>query len=80
MEWARAGLRLNVGKTKVFASDPDLSMGAWAPSRVSVLKCLGAGLTDDGVAWEHPAQGGTPNDELARAAIKLTAYVCPQAS
>ena len=73
-EWARAGLRLNVGKTKVFAPDPDLSMGAWAPSRVSVLKCLGVNLTDDGVAWEHPTQGDTPNDELARAAVKLTAY------
>ena len=37
VEWARAGLRLNVGKTKVFAPDPDLSMGDWASSRVSVL-------------------------------------------
>ena len=43
-------------------------MGDWASSRVSVLKCLGADLTDDGVAWEHPPQGGTPNDEFARAA------------
>ena len=73
-EWARAGLRPNVGKTKVFAPDPDLPLGDWGPCRVSVLKCLGADLTDDGVAWEHPTQGGTPNDELARSAIKLTAY------
>ena len=73
-EWAKAGLRLNAGKTKVFATDPGLSMGDWAPSRVSVLKCLGADLTDDGVSWEHPTQGGTPNDELARSAIKLAAY------
>ena len=73
-EWAKAGLRLNVGKTKVFATDPDLSMGDWAPFRVSVLKCFGADLTDDGGAWEHPTQGGTPNDELARSAVKLTAY------
>ena len=72
-EWARAGLRLNVGKTKVFAPDPDLSMGDWPPSRVSVLKCLGADLTDDGAAWEHPTQGGTPNDGLAQSAVKLTA-------
>ena len=74
MEWARAGLRLNVGRTKVFAPDPGFSMGDWARSRVSVLKCLGADLTDDGVAWEHPTQGGTPNDGLARAAIKITTY------
>lgn len=74
MEWARAGPKLNVGKTKVFAPDPDFPLGGWGPCRVSVLKCLGAGLTDDGVAWEHPTQGGAPNDELARSAIKLTAY------
>jgi hypothetical protein len=49
-EWARAGLSLNIGKTKVFAPNPDLPMGDWAVSRVSVLKCLGADLTGDGVA------------------------------
>ena len=59
-EWAKAGLKLNVGKTKVFATDPDFSLGDWSPFRVSVLKCLGADLTDDGVAWEHPTQGGVP--------------------
>ena len=73
-EWARAGLRLNIGKTRVFAPDPDFPLGDWGLCRVSVLKCLGADLTDDSVAWEHPTQGGTPNDELARSAIKLTAY------
>ena len=73
-EWARAGLSFNVGKTKAFAPDPDLPMGDWTPSRVSVLKCLGADLTDDGVAWEQPTQGGAPKDELARAAIRITTY------
>ena len=73
-EWAKACLRLNVGKTKVFAPDPDFSLGDWGPFRVYVLKCFGADLTDDGVAWEHPTQGGTPIDKLARSAIKLTAY------
>ena len=55
-EWARAGLSLNIGKTKVFAPNPDLPMGDWTASRVSVLKCLGADLTDDGVAWGQPTQ------------------------
>ena len=31
-------------------------------------------MTDDGIAWEHPTQGGAPNDELARSAVKLAAY------
>ena len=38
-----------------------------------MLKCLGADLTDDGIAWEHPTQGAAPNDELARSAVKLAA-------
>ena len=49
-------------------------MGDWTASRVPVLKCLGADLTDDGIAWERPTQGGAPRDELARAAVKITAY------
>ena len=73
-EWAKAGLQLNAGKTKIFALDPDLPLGDWQPQRVPVLKRLGADLTDDGVAWERPTQGAAPNDELARSAIKLGAY------
>ena len=74
-EWAKAGLRLNARKTKIFAPDPDFPLGDWSPRRrVPVLKCPGADLTDDGIAWEHPTQGGAPNDELARSAVKLAAY------
>ena len=74
MEWAKAGLQLDAGKTKIFALDPDLPLGDWHPLRVPVLWCFGADLTDDGIAWEHPTQGAAPNDELARSAIKLAAY------
>ena len=73
-EWARAGLRLNAGKTKVFARDPALSLGEWEHRRVARMKCLGADLTDDGIAWAHPSQGVDPDDELARSATKLEAY------
>ena len=73
-EWAKAGLRLNAGKTKVFARDPDLALGEWEPRRVARMKCLGVDLTDDGIAWAHPSQGDDPNEELARSAEKLQAY------
>ena len=73
-EWAKAGLRLSAWKTKIFAPDLDLPLGDWSPRRVPVLKCFGADLTDDGIAWERPTQGGAPNDELAQSAVKLAAY------
>ena len=57
-EWARAGLQLNAGKTKIFALDPDLPLGDWHPRRVPVLKCFGADLTDDGIGASYP--GGRP--------------------
>ena len=58
-EWAKAGLRLNAGKTKVFARDPDLSLGDWEPQRVARMKCLGADLTDDGIrSLGAPLPGG----------------------
>ena len=56
-EWARAGLQLDAGKTKIFAPGPDLPLGDWHPRRVPVLTCLGADLTDGGIAWEHPIWG-----------------------
>ena len=73
VEWAKACLHLNAGKTKIFAPDPDFPLGDWSPRRVPVLKRLRADLTDDGIAWEHPTKGGAPNDELARSAVKLAA-------
>ena len=36
-EWAGAGLKLNAGKTKIFAPDPDLPLGDRSPRRVPVL-------------------------------------------
>ena len=37
VEWARAGLKLNAGKAKIFAPDPDLPLGDRSPRRVPVL-------------------------------------------
>ena len=73
-EWARAGLSLNPGKTKVFSSDPDVPLGTWGQYRVATMKCLGADLVDDGIAWEHPSQGGPAGGELVRAAAKVEAF------
>lgn len=72
-EWGRAGLGLNPTKTKVFVRDAAFDLGEWQGKRVATLKCLGANLTDDGVAWEGPSQGGSPAEELERSAVKLQA-------
>ena len=73
-EWAKAGLTLNAGKTKVFTTTPDAPLGPWEPNRVATLKCLGAHLVDDGIAWEHPSQGDQDGDDLIRAAAKVEAF------
>ena len=71
---ARAGLTLNVGKTKVWTHSGDTPLGPWAEKRVDTLRCLGADLNDDGVTWAEPYVGSTGLAELDAAAAKLTGY------
>ena len=73
-QWAKAGFVLNVKKTKVLAQSPALALRDWSEKRVPTLRCLGADLVDDGIAWERPGQGGALRDELRRSADKLKAY------
>ena len=72
--WAQAGLSLHPTKTKVWTPDPAAALGEWTDKRVGTLKCLGANLVDDGVAWSQPELGGEGFAELDRAIQKHEAY------
>ena len=71
---AKAGLSPNIAKTEVWTPKADTDLGDWERSRVPSLRCLGAFLEDDGIAWSGPGLGGETSEELERAAAKLEAY------
>ena len=73
-EWERAGLSLNIGKTKVWTQSSETPLGEWAGRKVDALRCLGADLNDDGVTWAEPIIGSTGLAELDAVATKLTGY------
>ena len=73
-EWAKAGLSLNIAKTEIWTPRADTELGDWERRRVPSLRCLGAFLEDDGIAWSGPGLGGETSEELERAAAKLEAY------
>ena len=50
-EWAKAGFGLNVTMAEVWTPNPAVGLGEWEGRRVASLKCLGAFLEDDGIAW-----------------------------
>ena len=72
--WSQAGLSLHPSKTKVWTPDPAAALGEWADKRVGTLKCLGANLVDDGIAWSQPEHGEAGFAELDKAITKLEAY------
>ena len=73
-EWAKAGLGLNVTKKEVWTPNPASGLGEWEGRRVASLKCSGAFLEDDGIAWASLGFGGETGEELGRAAVKLESY------
>jgi hypothetical protein len=73
-KWARAGLRLNHGKTKVWTPDPAMALPeAWEARRTRRLRCLGADLVEDQVSATPPVHGDD-TDEIGATCYKMTKF------